>query len=88
MYHPYISKIENALRSHIKEQVENGEIWKEAMLLLPYLIIRFERSSYFPNRQCLCIGQTTLDKCCRIRDNRMNIDQFAHFLTDGLIKVE
>ena len=35
----YVSKVENTLRAHIKEQVEDGEVRQEAMLLLIHLIV-------------------------------------------------
>ena len=35
----YVSKVENTLRTHIKEQVEDGEVRQEAMFLLIHLIV-------------------------------------------------
>ena len=34
-----MSEVENAFGTHIEEQVENGEVGQEAVLLLIYLII-------------------------------------------------
>ena len=35
----YVSKVENTLRTHVKEQVEDGKVRQEAMFLLIHLIV-------------------------------------------------
>ena len=35
----YVSEVENALRPHVEEQVEDGEIGQKAMFLLIHLIV-------------------------------------------------
>ena len=35
----YVSKVENTLRPHVKEQVEDGKVRQEAMFLLIHLIV-------------------------------------------------
>ena len=37
----YVSEVENTLRSHVKEQVEDGEIGQESMILLIHLVVGF-----------------------------------------------